>query len=98
VRFHPLAWLRARLEDELEYGEPLWPRARHGARWLFRRHRRAARRTSYDYNGLLGNLLAGETAPNPLPIAAISGVIRPSETVMFEDQALTWARSQPEPR
>lgn len=53
--------------------------------------------SSYDYNGLLGNLLPGQVT-NPMPIAEYSGLARPADTMMFEDQALTWNRCQAEPR
>lgn len=54
-------------------------------------------RCSYDYNGLLGNFVSGQTA-NPMPVAGIAGVARPAETMMMQDQAITWSRSQPAPR
>ncbi|MES2465032.1 MAG: DUF1559 domain-containing protein [Armatimonadota bacterium] len=54
--------------------------------------------TSYTYNGLLGSILPTDAIPNPPPIASIAEVARPAETVMNQDQALTWGRSQPGPR
>jgi prepilin-type N-terminal cleavage/methylation domain-containing protein/prepilin-type processing-associated H-X9-DG protein len=54
--------------------------------------------TSYTYNGLLGTYPPTETAPNPIPVATVAGVARPAETVLNQDQALTWGRSQPAPR
>lgn len=54
-------------------------------------------RCSYSYNGLLGNLLPGQTA-NPMPIAPLAQVARPAEVAMIQDQAITWNRSQPGPR
>jgi prepilin-type N-terminal cleavage/methylation domain-containing protein/prepilin-type processing-associated H-X9-DG protein len=54
--------------------------------------------TSYTYNGLLGNILPNETAPNPRPVATLAGVGRPAEVILNQDQALTWGRSQPAPR
>ncbi len=53
--------------------------------------------SSYDYNGLLGNILPGQVT-NPMPIAEYAGIARPAEVMMFEDQALTWRRCQAEPR
>lgn len=52
--------------------------------------------TSYTYNGMLGSFTG--TTPNPPPVATLAGVNRPAETVMNQDQALTWGRSQPAPR
>ena len=54
-------------------------------------------RTSYSYNGLLGNFLPGQTA-NPMPVATLAGVGRPAETMLVEDVGWIWSRSQPQPR
>ncbi|HVK06855.1 MAG TPA: DUF1559 domain-containing protein [Armatimonadaceae bacterium] len=54
--------------------------------------------TSYTYNGMLGHLTETTGLPNPLPVPDLAGVKRPADTVMLQDQALTWGRSQPAPR
>ena len=53
--------------------------------------------TSYTYNGLLGNILPGQTT-DPMPVSNLAGVARPAEVILAQDQALTWGRSQPAPR
>jgi prepilin-type N-terminal cleavage/methylation domain-containing protein/prepilin-type processing-associated H-X9-DG protein len=59
-------------------------------------------RTSYSYNGLLGSLPEGtkfrNVTPETLPVAAVAGVGRPAETMLFEDTGQVLPRSQPEPR
>lgn len=59
-------------------------------------------RTSYSYNGLLGSLPKGmlfhNTPPQTLPVAAVAGVGRPAETMLFEDMGQVLPRSQPIPR
>lgn len=59
---------------------------------------RAHSKSSYDYNGLLAHPISTDAPSNPLPVSNLAGVARPSETMMLEDQALTWSRSQAEPR
>jgi prepilin-type N-terminal cleavage/methylation domain-containing protein/prepilin-type processing-associated H-X9-DG protein len=54
-------------------------------------------RCSYNYNGLLGSFVSGQTA-NPIPAPGLADVARPAETMMLQDQAITWSRSQPAPR
>jgi prepilin-type processing-associated H-X9-DG protein len=54
-------------------------------------------KSSYGYNGLLGNIMPNETA-NPMPVAAMAGVSKPAELAMLYDWAIVWRRSQPGPR
>lgn len=60
--------------------------------------------TSYSHNGLLGTVIpdtvGGVVAPipSPLPVAAMTGIARPSELMEFEDTGQTWRNSQPFPR
>lgn len=55
--------------------------------------------TSYSYNGMLGTCVDyAFPAAAPPPVAAIGGIARPSELMMFEDTGQTWSNSQPFPR
>lgn len=56
--------------------------------------------SSYAYNGLLGNILHNDwyPLPDPMPVASLSGVARPAECMLLQDEGITWSRSQPAPR
>jgi prepilin-type processing-associated H-X9-DG protein len=80
------------------YGIMICPSTEEHQAGLYIKAPREYANTSYTYNGLLGTYPPTETAPNPIPVATLAGVGRPAETVLNQDQALTWGRSQPAPR